>query len=191
MILFDNVLQVFAVLIGVVMVTPVWMLDDWPISKRFYSSFPSFCLLFVFSGGAMFASLTWMASSMLDSLAQQVTIMSSNNTAAAKDNMTNCNIDNWRRQHHLISKFVDEINICYGPLLLVLITSAFVQMIILCHNTMMNVTSNISIIHLLPNVLLGVIQLTFFLSLIYVPHRLRESVIFTITVLKLNEIAIY
>jgi hypothetical protein len=176
MMLFDNVLlQVFVVLIGVVMVTPVWILDDWPIFKRFYSSFPSFCLLFVFSGGAMFASLTWMASSMLDSLAQQVT-MSSNNTAV-KDNMTNCNIDNWRRQHHLISKFVDEINICYGPLLLVLITSAFVQMIILCHNIMMNVASNISIIHLLPNVLLGVIQLTFFLSLIYVPHRLRESVI--------------
>ena len=66
MILFDNVLQVFAVFIGVVMGTPVWMLDDWPISKRFYSSFPSFCLLFVFSSGAMFASLTWMASSMLD-----------------------------------------------------------------------------------------------------------------------------
>lgn len=158
------------------MLTPVWMLD-WPVYKKFYFSFPPFCLLFVFSGGTLFSCLGWMASNMLDILGQQV--HRANNRPTSQEERDNCwikRLDIWRHQHHVISQFVDEMNYCYGPLLLVLITSGFVQMIVLCYNTMLNVGSIDTFIYLIPNFLLVAIQFSFFLALIYVPHRISESV---------------
>lgn len=137
---------------------------------------PPFCLLFVFSGGALFSSLGWMASSMLDILTQQV-YRENSNSSSQKEEKENWvkRIDTWRHKHHLISSFVDEINCCYGPLLLVLITSAFVQMITFSYETMRNITDSTFVVPV-ANILFLCIQFFFFLALIYVPHRLRESV---------------
>jgi hypothetical protein len=149
------------------LIAPVWTLD-WKCLK---ASFPTFCLLFVYSGGALFSSLGWMASNMLDILARQVHQTTSEKTEI---NWTQ-RIDTWRRQYHLISQFVDEISHCYGPLVLTLITSGFVVMIDLSYNIMLYVIDNCHDC-IVNHILLFITQFSFFLGLIYVPHRIRESV---------------
>jgi hypothetical protein len=161
-------------MIVVFMVTPMFALD-WPVYKKIHYLFPVFCLMFVFSGGALFFSLGWMASNMLDILAQQVYVA---NHSMAKVTAKNWfkRIDLWRHQHHLISQFIDEINHCFGPLLLVLITSGFVEMIVLSYNNMRNFSTSTSFIVMITYFLPFSVQFFFFLALIYIPHRIRESV---------------
>lgn len=155
------------------LIAPFWILD-WPIFRKCQASFPTLCLLFVFSGCALFSSLGWMASNMLDILARQVHQTTSDNKTA-EINWTSKRIDTWRRQYHLISHFVDEISHCYGPLVLTLITSGFVLMIDLSYNIMQSVIDNCHVC-IVNQILLFVAQFSFFLVLIYVPHRIRESV---------------
>jgi hypothetical protein len=112
-----------------------------------------------------------MASNMLDILARQVHQATSKNKGV---NWTK-RIDTWRHQYHLISQLVDEISRCYGPLLLTLIATAFVQMIVFSYNIMQNVIDNCHVC-IVNQFLLLATQFSFFLVLIYVPHRLRESV---------------
>ncbi|XP_046636993.1 uncharacterized protein LOC124315386 isoform X2 [Daphnia pulicaria] len=161
-------IMVFAVTTGTGLIAPYLTLD-WEGLK---ASFPRFCLLFVFSGGALFSSLGWMASNMLDILARQVHQTTSEKTEL---NWTQ-RIDTWRRQYHLISQFVDEISHCYGPLVLTLITSGFVVMIDLSYNIMQYVIDNCHDC-IVNHILLFITQFSFFLVLIYVPHRIRESAI--------------
>ncbi|XP_046450231.1 uncharacterized protein LOC124198440 [Daphnia pulex] len=164
-------IMVFAVTILGATVVPVWTLD-WPIFRKCQASFPAFCLLFVFSGGALFSSLGWMVSNMLDILARQVHQANRKNTEI---NWTK-RINTWRRQYFMISQLVDEISRCNGPLLLTLIATGFVQMIVFSYNIMQNVIDNCHVC-IVNQFLLLATQFSFFLVLIYVPHRIRESAI--------------
>lgn len=147
---------------------------EMPLLWKTLIIFQSLTTFYMFSGGVMFCCLGWMATIQFKILA--VRIKQEAGCLNKVDDWKN-KIETWRLHIYLISELVDKTSHIFGPFLFVLVTYSFVIMI----NSSFMIFTNILEEQFRKNDLsfyfaLFVIQLSFFSFLVYVPHRLRESV---------------
>lgn len=128
------------------------------------------------SGSVWFCCLVWTTTIQFTMLALKVKQAADNGYYEKGNNWSN-KIDKWRRQNYLISELVDKISHFYGPFLFVLVTYSFIVMInssfLVLTNLLgeQNKANDITIY-----LVIFLIQLLIFAFVVYVPHRLRESV---------------
>lgn len=142
---------------------------DMPVLEKVNELLHPTLVVYALSGGAMFSCLCWITSDMFIILTNKVIEQTSK-----PNGQWSQRLDDWRHQHCTILQLVGKINDCYGGLLLVVIASTFVVMI----STLFISIRQGASLNVLLQLFILLIQFGHFAMLIYVPHRIRESVSF-------------
>ena len=127
--------------------------------------------VYVPTSSVFFICLCWMTSDMLTRLTERV--KQANNDSRVNFDVS---INTWRHQNYRVFQLIDKINQFYGPYLLIIIGSSFVMTVNCSFNVMQSVSDGSKTRLLISNLFVLVTQFSFFVPLVYVPHRMRESV---------------
>ena len=112
------------------------MLFYWPdrstslINQIQYFGFYLYCVP-LFNFIYLFATLCWIAYSMLDILGEQIERHHDENNKRihSQTDFWRRRLSKWKAQYYWISEYVHSINKCFGPFLLLLISCYFVRMV--------------------------------------------------------------
>lgn len=165
-----------ALTIIVVIFTTTLLANQWTVTTCLLFIFESLFATYMVCGGVSFCCLGWM-------VCIQTTILSERVQQAGSykigDNRFDWNgeINKWRHDKYRLSTLIDKINKFFSPLLFVLVV----------HNSVVLINSSFQILmifseypikmnSLLINILILSLHICLFSTLVYVPHRLRESV---------------
>ena len=161
-----------------VMIVPIWV-GTIPIIDKLFYTFSQFLYIYVFSGSTLFCCFGWMASEMLTIVTNRIeTAEQQSIKGSGKVNWISL-IDTWKHTHYRISQLVDTINYLSGPTLLTVIAFCFILTINTSFNIMKAARKSNVGADIMTNFVGMFIGFSAFALLIYVPHRIRQSVFWT------------
>lgn len=142
---------------------------DTPLGaiKRLISSFS---VVIPFSGITLFCSLSFTAGTMMSSLREDISKRFKWNDAYVK---------RFKSHYDLVCQYVEEIDACFGALLLVTLTSTFIRTI---NNTFFAITSYIQDVernNSFTAILYTIKDLLTFTLCAYMPHYIRREVFYS------------
>ena len=154
---------------------PIWTTSDTPITEKLWNTSIPFLFVYAFSGSILFSCLGWMSSEMLTILADRV--KKSTITGSLEKLDWNKKIDCWKYQNFKISQLINNINCVFGPTILVDVMFCFIITINCSFNAMLGFRESMWNRQLFTNLIILFIVFAYFSFIIYVPHRMRGSVI--------------
>lgn len=139
-----------------------------------------FMILYLILAKISFCCFGWMASTMLRTLGQQMelkSIRSSDNHGRNNLEQLDRIITRWNRHYLLIVDFNQQLNRCFGSLILVLVAPAFVRIINTSFYLMMEFkTAGQFSIHGMVMLTILVVNFVAFAVLVNIPHKIHEEV---------------